>query len=65
MSTLSEYVDKLRTLAEGALRTIDEKRVKEVQKPIFTDHERQRNWWDGYYQAILDVTAEMEKQAAS
>lgn len=55
MTPLPEFLAKLTALAEGALKTIDEKRNATVQKPVFTDFERQRNWWDGYLQAVTDI----------
>jgi hypothetical protein len=45
------YLDKLRKVAEGALRAVD-RNEKETPK---RDHERQRAWWQGYRQCIEDV----------
>lgn len=48
---MTEQLDKLRRLAEGALRTID-RREGELPK---ADHSRQKAWWQGYRQCVDDV----------
>lgn len=56
-----DYLVKLRTIADGALTTLDRRRTTEVAKPLFTDAERQRNWWDGYRECAEVALAEYQK----
>lgn len=44
-------MDKLRKLADGALRSIE----RNAQDDPKTDHSRQRAWWQGYRQCLDDV----------
>ena len=54
---LNHYMAKLRTMAEGALRSVERHCEEDPKK----DHDRQRAWWQGYRQCLDDVEDVVKK----
>jgi hypothetical protein len=55
---MTEYLGKLRKLADGALSSIDRAEQEEPRR----DTSRQKSWWQGYRQSLDDIEDFISKQ---